>query len=158
MLWTQGQTECVTTRTLLISYARWNIWQGSDQLQMQGGADKPYSHRPPHGYHEPMAQPMQQSALDLQQHKRPTISASSTKGQKFDQQCLTPSLQLVQSMVSTISGNLLARKKQLQLITTHSQTQEPTQGVPIVSEELLWLTRIHKPSEELCYVPTQKIC
>jgi len=54
MLWTQGQTECVTTQTLLISYARWNIRRGSNQLGMQGGANKPYSHHPSHGYHEPM--------------------------------------------------------------------------------------------------------
>ncbi len=110
MPWTQGQTERVTPRTPLISYARWNIRRGSDQLRMQGGADKPYSHRPPHGYHEPMAHPTQRPALDLQQHKRPTISVPLTKGQIFDQQCTTPSLRLVQSMGSKISGNLLARQ------------------------------------------------
>jgi len=85
MPWSQGQTESVMTRPMLISYARWNIRRGLDLPAMKSSA--------------------------LQQHQIPKKSMASTKGLTFEQKRKIPFCSSAQSKVATISNNLWTRPK-----------------------------------------------
>jgi len=109
--WTQGQTNHVTGQPPLISYAKWNIQKGPDLQAPQDGANNPHTHFSLQEHHEPPAKPKQTPDTDLlQQQKKYTTSAQSTKGQQDHQIRFTPILSIAQNRVSASPGNLQAGK------------------------------------------------